>query len=135
MPNIDYKGSSVENREDIVNLFNKYFSEIGKTLSEKIEISDFNYTNFLKQTDSKFEFTSITVEEVLSELKNLNGNKSSGPDNISPKFLKDSCYIIAPILTIIFNQSLKTGIFSDDWALARVSPIFKSGIKTEIGNY
>ena len=102
---------------------------------EKIEISDLNYTNFLKQTDGKFEFTSITVEEVLSELKNLKGNKSSGPDNISPKCLKDSCYIIAPVSTIIFNQSLKTGIFPNDWALARVSPIFKSGIKTEIGNY
>jgi hypothetical protein len=135
IPNIDYNGSSIENKEEIGNLFNKYFSEIGKTLSEKIEISDLNYTNFLKQTECKFEFKSITVEEVLSELKNLKGNKSSGPDNISPKFLKDSCYIIAPILTIIFNQSLKTGIFPDDWALARVSPIFKSGIKTELGNY
>ena len=54
---------------------------------------------------------------------------------MSPKFLKDSCHIIAPILTIIFNQSLKTGIFPVDWALARVSPIFKSGVKSEIGNY
>ena len=51
------------------------------------------------------------------------------------QIFKDSCHIIAPILTIIFNQSLKTGIFPNDWALARVSPIFKSGVKSEIGNY
>ena len=78
--------------------------------SEKVEISDLEYTNFLKPTDNKFDLKSITVE-VFSKLKNLKGNKSSGPHNISPKFLKDSCYIIAPILTIIFNQSLKTGLF------------------------
>ena len=95
----------------------------------------FNSHCLLKPTDSKFDVNTITVEEVLSELKNLEGNKSSGPDNISPKFLKDSCHIIAPILTIIFNQSLKTEIFPDDWAPARVSPIFKSGVKAEIGNY
>ena len=72
----------------LINLFNKYFSEIGKTLSEKIETSDLNYTNFLKQTDSKFEFTSIRVEEVLSELKNLKENKSSGPITFRQNFFK-----------------------------------------------
>ena len=92
--NIVYSGSSVEDEQEIVNLFNDYFSKIGKILSEKVEITDLEYTNFLKPTDDKFDFKTITVEEVLSELKNLKGNKSFGPDNISPKFLKDSCHII-----------------------------------------
>ena len=132
---IVYSGSSVENKQDIVNLFNDYFSKIGKIRSERVEITDLEYTNFLRPTDNKFDFKTITVEEVLSELKHFKGNKSSGPDSISPKFLKDSCHIIAPILTIIFNQSLKTGIFPNDWALAIVSPSFKSGVKSEIGIY
>ena len=83
------------------NLFNDYFTKIGKILSEKVEISDLEYMNASKPTDNKFDLKTITVEEVLSKLKNLEGNRSSGPDNISPKFLKDSCDIIAPILTII----------------------------------
>ena len=92
--NIVYSGSSVEDEQEIVNLFNDYFSKIGKILSQKVEITDLEYTKFLKPTDDKFDFKTITVEEVLSELKNLKGNKSFGPDNISPKFLKDSCHII-----------------------------------------
>ena len=32
----------------------------------------------------------------------------------------------------LYRKKLK---FPDDWALARVSPIFKSGVKSEIGNY
>jgi hypothetical protein len=35
----------------------------------------------------------------------------------------------------IFNLSLQTGIYPDDWILAKVSPIFKDGVKTECGNY
>ena len=79
--NIVYSCSSVEKKKEIVNLFIDYFSKIGKILSEKVEISDLEYTNFLKPTDSKFDVNTITVEKVLSELKNLEGNKSSGPEN------------------------------------------------------
>ena len=61
--------------------------------------------------------------------------KSQGPDNFSQKFLKDSSCVIASTLTNIFNQSLKTGKFPDEWALARVSPIVKTDLKTELGNY
>ncbi len=38
-------------------------------------------------------------------------------------------------MTYIFNCSLLSGIFPDDWKLARVSPIYKSGDKQECGNY
>ena len=51
----------------MVNLFNHYFSKIGKILSEKVEISDLEYTNFLKPTDNKFDLKNVTVEEVFSE--------------------------------------------------------------------
>ena len=63
--------------------------------------------------------------------KNLKANKGFGSDNISPKFLKDSSCVIAPTLTNIFNQSLKTGKFPDEWALARVSPIFKTDLSSQ----
>jgi hypothetical protein len=35
----------------------------------------------------------------------------------------------------IFNLSLNTGIFPDDWKIARVTPIYKSESKTDCGNY
>jgi hypothetical protein len=82
-----------------------------------------------------FDFIEITEDEVLAELKHLKANKGFEPDNISPKFLKDSSYVIASTLTNIFNPSLKMETFPDGWALARVSPIFKAGLKTELGNY
>lgn len=62
------------------------FPKLEKTLSEKVEISDLD-TNFLKPTDYKFEFKNVTVEEVLSELKNLKENKSSGWTTFRQNFL------------------------------------------------
>ena len=38
-------------------------------------------------------------------------------------------------LANIFNLSLRTAIFPDDWKLAKISPIFKDGTKNDCGNY
>jgi hypothetical protein len=61
--------------------------------------------------------------------------KSSGYDKISVKLLQASGSTIVEPLTNIFNQSLKTGIFPDDWKIAKVTPIHKSEEKTLCGNY
>jgi hypothetical protein len=49
--------------------------------------------------------------------------------------LKIAANIIAPSLTYIFNLSLSTGIFIDDWKNTRVNPIYKEGSRRNIGNY
>ena len=61
--------------------------------------------------------------------------KSPGLDKISTKFLKDADDTISKSLRKIFNLSLQTEIFPDDWKLTMVSPIFKEDSKTECGNY
>ena len=43
--------------------------------------------------------------------------------------------LVAPSLMCIFNQSLLTGIYPSDWKLAKVTPIFKAGSKTDLNNY
>jgi hypothetical protein len=83
----------------------------------------------------QFNFRDIHIQEVLREISNLNTSKSAGSDNIPAKLIKDAKDVVAPFLTIIFNASLKSGIFPDDFKIARVSPIYKSGNKKERGNY
>ena len=58
-----------------------------------------------------------------------------GPDNIPVKLIKDSKDVVAPFLILIFNASLSNGIFPDDFKIARVSPIYKSGDRKERRNY
>ena len=71
----------------------------------------------------------------MKTLKFINPNKATGPDNIPNKVLKITAEILSPSLSAIFNRSLSMGIYLDDWKMARVLPIFKSGDKDDIGNY
>jgi len=69
-------------------------------------------------------------------LRGLKANKTTGLDKmIPPKTVKLSASVIAPSLTYIFNLSLATGIYIDDWKRARVTPIFKSGDRRQCANY
>ncbi len=65
----------------------------------------------------------------------LKTKKSPGLDGISIRLLKDASNIVAGPLVNIFNVSLQRAIFPNDWKLAKVTPIFKEGNKTDCENY
>ena len=87
------------------------------------------------ESNTTFCFSDISVHQVLNNLKQLVISKATGVDKIPAKVLKLSADIIAPSLTTIFNQSLHTGIFVNDWKLARVQPIYKSEDRSKCENY
>ena len=80
-------------------------------------------------------FPFFSVEEVCSLLEHLNTNKASGSDGIDAIYLKLGSKAIAPSLSGIFNRSLTTGIFPSEWKIARVTPVFKSGSRSDPANY
>ena len=86
-------------------------------------------------TDLRFTLADIDVNNVALSLSNLKTSKATGMDNIPAKILKMSLYIIAPSLTAIFNPSLESGVYVDEWKLARVIPIYKSDNRTKCENY
>ena len=73
--------------------------------------------------------------DVFLLLNTLKISKACGHDKIPPKLLRDSAIVIAPILSHIFNPSINTGIFPKDLKTAVISPLYKSGSKTECSNY
>ena len=56
----------------------------------------------------------ISTSGIYNLLSDLNPFKSTGPDNISARFLKETAEEIAPMLTHLFNQSLRTGEIPQD---------------------
>ncbi|KAF2344520.1 hypothetical protein FHG87_024723 [Trinorchestia longiramus] len=69
----------------------------------------------------------FTVEEVEEQLSILNPYKSTGPDGLGLRILKETAKVISERLTNIFNRSLETGIVPDDWKRENVTPIFPKG--------
>ncbi len=65
----------------------------------------------------------------------LDPSKAVGPDNISPKVLKELANVIAVPLTIIFRKSLNSRQVPKDWKHALVVPIFKKGARQNPENY
>ena len=68
-------------------------------------------------------------------LKSLNSHKTPGPDQISPRVLKEMANVIAPILTVIFRKSYDSGIIPEDWKTANITPVFKKGKRCDAANY
>jgi len=75
------------------------------------------------------------VDEVEEQLNKLNIYKSTGPDDLHPRMLRNLSEIISSPLTEIFNRSMTTGIIPDDWKTANITAIFKKGSRQEPGNY
>ena len=55
----------------------------------------------------------IPVEMVLTSLKQLDINKATGSDGIPVRLLKETADQISPSLTMLFNKSLRLGIFRE----------------------
>lgn len=78
---------------------------------------------------------SISEDDVKSVLSGFDCNKASSPDKVPIIFyvkLKDT---ISLPLSIVFNRSLSEGVFPDLWKLSFISPIHKSGTKSDVANY
>ena len=99
---------------DITETFNNYFSNIGKELSSKIPHSNKGFEEYIEPKNAVFEFKPLSTNDVTTALNKLKVSKSSGPDKMSTKILKDLNGVGVPYLTYIFNCSLYSGIFPDE---------------------
>ena len=68
-------------------------------------------------------------------LKELKLQKATGPDCITATILKTCAEQVAPLLQQIFQKSLDTGELPLDWQKANVTPIFKTGNRSDPANY
>ena len=62
-----------------------------------------------KRTTAQAPDIHVTIEMVSEQIKQLNQNKSFGPDNIHPRMLKDLADFMAPTLTILLNRTFEQG--------------------------
>ena len=104
--------------------FIKYFSLQCKPL-----MNDSMLPNIYFHTDKRLSDIPFTTDDILPLIRNLNKNKSNGPDGISAQMLRICDDSIVLPLKLIFSNVLSTGIFLDIWKQANVTPIHKKGSK------
>jgi len=99
-----------------------------------ISVADFEPESINSQYPS-ISPINITSPGVLKLLKELNPTKASGPDNLSPRVLRELSHQMTEPLTIIFQKSLNEGVVPTDWRRPNVVPVFKKGQKYLCSNY
>ena len=78
------------------------------------------------------EITQSGITKLLSE---LNADKAPRPDELPNLLLKNDAKEISPILTDIFEHSIRTRKLPDEWVKANVAPVFKKGDRHTASNY
>ena len=138
-----HAGFTTSNKET-ADQFNSYFTSIGNTLASRFKFDDtvkFDHcnTNDINNNTDKdndhFKFDIITPDFVFDEICNFSGNKSSGIDNVCMRLLKLAAPIVCHPLAYICNLSLFTSHFPSKWKVAKVTPIYKDGDKSDVSNY
>jgi hypothetical protein len=80
----------------------------------------------------------ITQGGVQKLLCHLNPHKATGPDQVSPRLLKETAKQISPALTLVFQASINQGKVPEEWKSANISYItslFKKGDRSAPVNY
>ena len=131
-------GKAICDSQELADTFNSHFSSIGPKLASEIS-SDNNYCpshlKYITRTDSRFELRETNCSKVFSLLSKLCKSKATGLDLISARLLRESADLIAGSLCSIFNSSIKSGVFPQEWKCAKVIPLFKQGDHSDLNNY
>ena len=68
----------------------------------------------------------VECYQVCKKLQTVHSFKAPGPDNISPRILKEYAHVLAEPVTIIFNTSLASGVVPSIWKELNIVPISKT---------
>ena len=103
--------------DDILDEFNKYFVDLGSNLSKNILIAKNSSESYINISENHSLLHEIPSQEVLQHLLALSSNKAVELDKIPFKLIKIAAPILAKSLTPIFNKSMTTGIFPNEWKI------------------
>lgn len=128
LPNrMKLNGTSSDNPTEIANLFADHFKSVYTPTDNSIHLCDLNCN-----CDNHYE---ISDEHIALAINSLDQNKTNSPDNIPAIFYMNTINNIVTPLRLLYNQSLRLRVFPAQWKLSLITPIHKSGDKSDILNY
>ena len=127
-------GQEFRENLEIANILNNFYVSVGNEIIRNIPSSNISPVSSVNSNPQTFFLTPVHPNELCSIISNL--KKSSAKLNSLPcSILKRFSYVFSHPLSVLINESFRTGIFPDDLKLAEVIPIFKGGDTTDKSNY
>ena len=131
--NIDYHEHKI-----IAEEFAKHFATVGGNYANQIPTARHQIDHYLSQiplNPKSIFLTPTCPSEIRSIIGKLPNKSSSGHDNISNILLKNLQDSLIPLLTLLFNNSLKDGVFPQGMKAADVTPLHKNRETYLVTNY
>ena len=130
------EGKIITNSKNFAEHFKKLFTEIGTNTQNKILPTKKYYTDYLLNPNNETFFITPTTDEEISDIiSDLNISKSTGPNSIPPKVMKQIKDVILAPLAKLINRSFHNGVFPNILKIAEVITIFKSESRVACNNY
>lgn len=130
---VDPVTNELASTEKSVELINHYFSNIGRTLDDKLPLGLDLGT--MLTTDYTFDLLpNFTTNDILDIVADIDTYKSSGCGSISMRLYKDMCLILCEQLKYLFNLSILTGKIPTAWKAGVITPLPKKGDSTKLNN-
>lgn len=121
---------TVNDKSSACDLFARFFNSVYQESGTSDDISDHRSVGRACLND-----IIVSEKDVHSILNSFDCNKMSSPDDIPMIFYVRLRDVLSLPLSIIFNKSLAEGVFPEIWKLSFISPIYKSGRKSDVTNY
>ena len=117
----------------MANIMNDHLATIGSVLGEAH--AEVNFKHFLPTAPPTFNLTKIDAQSVYTLLTEVCPSKACGLDGLTVRLIRDADDTLVCPLTHIFNLSIPTGVFPEDWKIAVVSPLYKDSPRDDPTNY
>lgn len=126
-----YDSTQADTGESVCNLFADYFKTTFLCSSSS------GVQPMIEPTATSTSICDIEINsnEVLKLLKSVDLNKGAGPDFIPPILISNCAESLVNPLCVIFRRSLAEGTVPRIWKSAFVTPVHKSGDRSNIKNY
>lgn len=128
VPPLKHQGKTVSDACSKANLMNDYFTSVFAQFDNPVPDKG-------PSPHSVMPNITVTPNGVFKLLSGLESKKAIGPDNISATLLKTVSAEITPVIVSLFQQSFDTGVFPDEFKMAKITPIHKKGQKSNVENY
>ena len=130
------EGKRLSRERDLVQALNHHFVSVGQTLACQIEQnSNDDPLKHISQEESSINFTPVDCNYVRKAIQQLKHGKAPGPEK-NPYNVDKICHrSYKSTVNYDFQLVLKEGVFPDILKVAKVTPIFKSGSRSDANNY
>ena len=120
----------------VADAFNRFFTNIGKHLSDKIPHTNTSPLSYMESinVDQSIYLVPTDVNEIHRILKQIK-TKSAGWDEINNEVIMQSFHTFSNVLVHLVNLSLLNGVFPNEMKIAKVIPLYKNGNNKIVSNY